>query len=79
MTGAPSVQQALSSHAGHWATYLFTLLLFLFGIGSIIYNYYFGETAVFEFSKSETARLLRRVLVIACEMLGAAAPQAKSV
>lgn len=79
LTGAPLVQHALSSHFGHWAEYLLTFLLFLFGLSSIIYNYYLGETAVYEFSKSDSARMILRVLVVACVMLGAAAPQATSV
>jgi len=79
LTGAPLVQHALSMHFGVWAEYLLTFLLFLFGLSSIIYNYYLGETAVYEFSQSNTARQILRVLVVACVMLGAAAPQATSV
>lgn len=79
LTGAPLVQHALSAHFGSWAQYLLTFLLFLFSLSSIIYNYYLGETAMREFSQSSTALLVLRVLVVACVMLGAAAPQATSV
>jgi AGCS family alanine or glycine:cation symporter len=79
LTGAPLVQQSLAEHFGHWAQYLLTLLLFMFSLSSIIYNYYLGETAMVELSGSRLAILTLRVLVVACVMLGAAAPQATSV
>lgn len=79
LTGAPLVQQALADHFGYWAQYLLTLLLFMFSLSSIIYNYYLGETAMVELSRSQAAIYTLRVLVVACVMLGAAAPQATSV
>lgn len=79
LTGAPLVQQSLATHFGQWAQYLLTFLLFLFSLSSIIYNYYLGEVAMTEFSKSKTAIFVLRILVVACVMLGAAAPQATSV
>ena len=79
LTGAPLVQQSLAMHFGLWAQYLLTFLLFLFSLSSIIYNYYLGETAMREFSNTKTAIFILRLLVVACVMLGAAAPQATSV
>jgi len=54
-------------------------LIFLFSLSSIIYNYYLGETAMAEFSQSKKATMVLRVLVVACVMLGAAAPSATTV
>lgn len=79
LTGAPLVQQSLAAQFGHWAQYLLTFLLFLFSLSSIIYNYYLGETAMREFSSTKTAIFVLRILVVACVMLGAAAPAATSV
>lgn len=79
LTGAALVQQALGGHFGQWAQYLLTFLIFLFSLSSIIYNYYLGETAMAEFSQSKLATQLLRVLVVACVMIGAAAPGATSV
>jgi len=79
LTGAALVQQSLAAHFGDWAQYLLTFLLFLFSLSSIIYNYYLGETAMAEFSQTKTATLVLRVLVVACVMLGAAAPGATTV
>lgn len=79
LTGAPLVQQSLAMQFGHWAQYLLTFLLFLFSLSSIIYNYYLGETAMREFSDTKPAIFVLRLLVVACVMLGAAAPEATSV
>lgn len=79
LTGAALVQQSLAGHFGSWAGYLLTFLLFLFSLSSIIYNYYLGETAMTELSQSKSAILVLRVMVVACVMIGAAAPGATSV
>lgn len=79
ITGAALVQQSLAAHFGEWAKYLLTFLIFLFSLSSIIYNYYLGETAMAEFSQTQTATLVLRVLVVVCVMLGAAAPGATTV
>lgn len=79
MTGAALVQQSLAAHFGAWAQFLLTFLLFLFSLSSIIYNYYLGETAMSEFSQTKRATVVLRVLVVACVMLGAAAPGATAV
>ena len=79
ITGAALVQQSLAAHFGAWAQYLLTFLIFLFSLSSIIYNYYLGETAMSEFSQTKTATTVLRVLVVACVMLGAAAPEATAV
>jgi len=79
LTGAALVQQSLATHFGEWAQYLLTFLILLFSLSSIIYNYYLGETAMSEFSQTKTATTVLRVLVVACVMLGAAAPEATTV
>jgi alanine or glycine:cation symporter, AGCS family len=77
--GAALVQQAMAGHFGDWAQYLLTILLFMFSLSSIIYNYYLGETAVTEITKAKAAIPVLRIAVVACVMLGAAAPAATSV
>lgn len=79
LSGIALLQQSLVGHLGAWARYFLTGIVFLFAFSSIIYNYYLGETAVAELSSSPVAVTVMRVLVIACVVLGAAAPQATSV
>jgi len=79
ITGAALVQASLAAHFGAWVQYLLTLLLFLLSLSTIIYNYYLGETALAEFSQSRNAKLILRVLVVVCIMLGAGAPEATVV
>ena len=79
MTGAALVQASLAANFGVWVQYLLTLLLFLLCLSTILYNYYLGETALAEFSQSRNAKLILRVLVVACVMVGAGAPKATAV
>lgn len=79
LTSSALVQESLAVHFGAWAQYLLTFLLFLLSLSTIIYNYYLGETALTEFTKSKRAFWVLKVLVVVCVMLGAAAPGATAV
>jgi len=51
----------------------------LFAFSSIIYNYYLGETALAELTRSPVSVHLLRWAVVAVVLLGASAPGATSV
>ncbi len=54
-------------------------VVILLSLSTIIYNYYLDEMALAEFSPSKNAKWILRVLVVACVMLGAGAPEATVV
>ncbi|HUG21513.1 alanine/glycine:cation symporter family protein [Piscinibacter sp.] len=77
--GIALTQQSLVSHVGSWAQYYLTFAVFLFAFSSIIYNYYLGETALAELTKSPVSVHALRVAVVVIVLLGASAPGATSV
>ncbi len=77
--GIALTQQSLVSHLGAWAQYFLTFAVFLFAFSSIIYNYYLGETALAELTKTAVSKHALRVAVIFIVLLGASAPGATSV
>jgi AGCS family alanine or glycine:cation symporter len=77
--GIALTQQSLVSHLGPWAQYFLTFAVFLFAFSSIIYNYYLGETALAELTKTVASVHALRVAVIFIVLLGASAPGATSV
>jgi AGCS family alanine or glycine:cation symporter len=79
VSGIALTQQSLVSHLGTWAQYYLTFAVFLFAFSSIIYNYYLGETALAELTKSPMSVHALRVAVVAIVLLGASAPGATSV
>jgi AGCS family alanine or glycine:cation symporter len=79
VSGIVLTQQSLVSHLGSWAQYYLTFAVFLFAFSSIIYNYYLGETALAELTKSAVSVHVLRAAVILIVLLGASAPGATSV
>jgi AGCS family alanine or glycine:cation symporter len=77
--GIVLTQQSLVSHLGAWSQYFLTFSVFLFAFSSIIYNYFLGETALGELTKSPMSVHGLRVAVVAIVLLGASAPGATSV
>jgi AGCS family alanine or glycine:cation symporter len=77
--GIALTQQSLVSHLGSWAQYFLTFSVFLFAFSSIIYNYYLGETALTELTKTAASVHALRAVVILIVLLGASAPGATAV
>jgi AGCS family alanine or glycine:cation symporter len=77
--GIVLTQQSLVSHLGAWSQYFLTFSVFLFAFSSIVYNYFLGETALGELTKSAASVHALRVAVIVIVLLGASAPGATSV
>ena len=79
VSGIVLTQQSLVAHLGSWAQYYLSFAVFLFAFSSIIYNYYLGETALAELTKSPASVHALRMAVVAVVLLGASAPGATSV
>ncbi|XDA98609.1 alanine/glycine:cation symporter family protein [Sulfitobacter sp. LCG007] len=77
--GVVLTQQSLVSHVGGWAQYFLTAAIFLFSFSSIMYNYYLGENALTFMTKTPSAVLILRVVIIGIVFLGAVAPGATFV
>ena len=77
--GIVLTQQSLVSHFGVWTQYFLTFAILLFAFSSVMYNYYLGETALAELTRSKTATHVLRWAVILIVLLGAAAPGATAV
>ncbi len=64
--GITMTQQALNEHIGGMAGMFVSIILFLFGFSSILYNYYMGENAIDFFTgQNKHAFNLLRVVTIA--------------
>lgn len=77
--GIVLTQTALADSLGDWTLYVLTFSILLFAFSSIMYNYYLGETALAELTKSTIARHILRWAVIAIVLVGAIAPGATAV
>lgn len=77
--GVVLTQQSLVGHLGDWSKYALTVAILLFAFSSIIYNTYLGENALSALTKSKTAIIVLRVLILGIVGLGAVAPNATSV
>ena len=77
--GIVLTQTALADSLGDWTLYVLTFSILLFSFSSIMYNYYLGETALRELTKSNIATHILRWAVIAIVLIGAIAPGATAV
>lgn len=77
--GIVLTQDSLADSLGGWTTYVLTFSILLFSFSSIMYNYYLGETALRELTKSQIATHILRWAVIAIVLVGAIAPGATAV
>lgn len=73
LNGIALTQAALSEHIGSWASGFLAILIFLFGFGTLIGNYYYGETNVQFLLKSKVWVMLYRIGAFAMIVFGAVA------
>ncbi|MEH7107374.1 alanine/glycine:cation symporter family protein [Bacillus sp. JJ1764] len=73
LNGIALTQAALSEHIGSWASGVLAIFIFLFGFGTLIGNYYYGETNVRFLLKSKVWVMLYRIGAFAMIVFGAVA------
>lgn len=73
LSGVALTQASLSEHIGSWASGSLAIFVFLFGFGSLIGNYYYGETNIRFLHGSKVWLVLYRIAVMAMIILGSVA------
>lgn len=73
LSGVALTQASLSEHIGSWASGTLAIFVLLFGFGSLIGNYYYGETNIKFLHGSKIWLILYRVSVFAMVIFGSIA------
>ncbi|MMZ55797.1 Amino-acid carrier protein AlsT [compost metagenome] len=73
LNGVVLTQASLSEHIGSWASGCLAIFVFLFGFGSLIGNYYYGETNIRFLHGSKAWLMLYRISVFAMILFGSVA------
>jgi putative sodium/glutamine symporter len=73
LNGIALTQAALSEHIGSWASGCLAIFVFIFAFGSLIGNYYYGETNIRFLHTSKVWLMLYRISVLAMVLFGSVA------
>ncbi|MEW5552665.1 alanine/glycine:cation symporter family protein [Peribacillus frigoritolerans] len=73
LTGIALTQTSLGEHIGSWASGCLAIFVFLFAFGSLIGNYYYGETNIRFLHKSKVWLILYRIGAFAMIVFGSVA------
>ncbi|MGD8190485.1 alanine/glycine:cation symporter family protein [Brevibacillus ginsengisoli] len=73
LSGVALTQASLSEHLGSWASGSLAIFVLLFGFGSLIGNYYYGETNIRFLHGSKVWLFVYRVAVMAMILFGSVA------
>ncbi|BAU28039.1 amino acid carrier protein [Aneurinibacillus soli] len=73
LNGIALTQAALSQHIGSWASGALAIFVFLFAFGSLIGNYYYGETNIRFLHTSKKWLIVYRISVLAMIIYGSVA------